>query len=106
MSDEAELLALRRQLLVTRAALQRARVARDLHTLRECMHWPRIAATLLTSAPARSVLVTMLLMITRHTRLARVARIAGVAVALAQFARTILRNAPRSQGTDEGSAKS
>ena len=105
MSKEAELLALRKQLLVTRVAVQRLRIARELHTLREYARWPRLAASFLASTQARSLLATLLMMMARRTRLARVARIAAVVVVLAQIARTILRTTPRSQVADESRAE-
>lgn len=91
MSSGRELLALRREALVARGAVQRARAASELTALRKGLSLPRAAAAVAASAQGRSALLASLLFLTRGTRLARVARTAIAVVAVVQVARAFVR---------------
>lgn len=63
MDDATDLLALRKDVLVARAALQRLKIARDVEALRGSLRWPRTVAAVAASRPARSALMALLLLL-------------------------------------------
>jgi hypothetical protein len=85
MSESREVLALRKDLLVARAQLQRLKIARHVGELREGLNW-RNAATTFTSSPGRSLFFGLLLLVAGRSKVANVVRIATGAVALAKVA--------------------
>lgn len=86
MSSPRELLALRKEVLVARATLQRLKVACEVEALRENLRWPRAVAAIAASPPARSALFGLLLLVTGRGRLARFVRIAAATLALTRLA--------------------
>lgn len=78
-SQALELLALRKQVLIARAGLQRLQFAAHAESAREGLRWPRLAASLAASPPARSALAGLLVLAGRRWRILRLA--AGVLTA-------------------------
>ena len=87
MNSAADELALRKQVLVARATLQRLEAAAAAGELRDSLRWPRAAVAIAGSAPGRSLLASLLLLMARRGRFVRIASVAGVALALIQLAR-------------------
>lgn len=85
MSESREILALRKDLLVARAQLQRLKIARQVGELREGLNWRNAAATF-TSSPGRSLFFGLLLLVAGRSKVANLVRIAAGAVALAKVA--------------------
>lgn len=94
MNSPRELLALRKEVLVARASLQRLKVGHELEALREGMRWPRAVAAIATSPPVRSLLFGLLLLVVGRGRVARLVRLGAGAVALAKVAGAFARPAP------------
>jgi hypothetical protein len=100
-----ELLALRKDLLVARAALQRLRVRRDTDALRESLRWPRAATAFATSPRGLSITFALLLAVAGRGRLARLVRAAATLVALARLAYALGGGKPAGeQHRDSGAA--
>lgn len=89
MSSPREELALRKQMLVARSALQRLEVTAQVAALREDLRPPKLVATLARSSPARSALLGLALLVAGRGRLARYLRIAATATAFARLAATL-----------------
>jgi hypothetical protein len=88
MNESREILALRKDLLVARAQLQRLKIARQAGELRESLSWRNAASTLATS-PSRALVFGLLLLVAGRGRMASVLRIGAGVVALARvFRRT------------------
>lgn len=88
MSESREILALRKDLLVARAQLQRLKIARQAGELRESLNW-RNAATTLATSPSRALVFGLLLLVAGRGRMANLLRIGAGVVALARvFRRT------------------
>ena len=85
MNESREILALRKDLLVARAQLQRLKIARQAGELRESLNWRNAAATLAAS-PGRSLFFGLLLLVAGRSKVVRLVRIAAGAVALAKVA--------------------
>lgn len=85
MSESREILALRKDLLVARAQLQRLKIAEQAGQLRRGLNW-RNAATTFTSSPGRSLVFGLLLLVAGRSKVANVVRIAAGAVALVKVA--------------------
>jgi hypothetical protein len=85
MNESREILALRKDLLVARAQLQRLKIARQAGELRESLNWRNAAATLAAS-PGRSLFFGLLLLVAGRSKVAKLVRIAAGAVALAKVA--------------------
>jgi hypothetical protein len=85
MSESREILALRKDLLIARAQLQRLKIARHAGELREGLNW-RNAATTFTSSPGRSLFFGLLLLVAGRSKVANLVRITAGAVALAKVA--------------------
>lgn len=100
MSESREILALRKDLLVARAQLQRLKIARQAGELRESLSW-RNAATTLASSPGRSLVFGLLLLVAGRSRVANLVRIAAGAVTLAKVAGVFASRSasPRPRGT-------
>jgi hypothetical protein len=90
MSSERERLALRRELLVARASLQRLRIANHAQSLRRSLRGPGALIAAATSGPGRAVLFGLAMLVFGRGRMARVVKVAGVGLALAKVARTFL----------------
>jgi hypothetical protein len=86
MNESREILALRKDLLVARAKLQRLKVARHAGELRESLNW-RNAATTLATSPSRALVFGLLLLVAGRGRMASLVRIGTGAVALARMFR-------------------
>jgi hypothetical protein len=86
VSESREILALRKDLLVARARLQRLKVARHVDELRGSLRW-RNAATTFTSSPGRSLAFGALLLLAGRAKVANLLRLAAGAVALAKLFR-------------------
>ncbi|HZZ94328.1 MAG TPA: hypothetical protein VFE23_17335 [Usitatibacter sp.] len=94
MSRSLELLALEKQLLVTRASVQRLRIAQQLGALREEARLPRLARQVAGSPRAQGALFTLLVAVAgRRGRVGHWLRAAALAVSVARFARSMLRRA-------------
>lgn len=85
MNESREILALRKDLLVARAQLQRLKIARQVGELREGLNWRNVATTL-TSSPGRSLFFGLLLLVAGRSKVANLVRVAAGAVALAKVA--------------------
>lgn len=90
MNESREILALRKDLLVARAQLQRLKIAREVGELRASLNW-RNAASTLTSSPGRSLFFGLLLLVAGRSKVANLVRIAAGAVALAKVAGVFAR---------------
>lgn len=87
MSSRRELLALRKDVLVARAALQRAAIAHEVGGLRASVRWPRSPVA---SAPiGRSLLLGVLLLFAGRRRVTRFVRLAAGALAVAKLAAVV-----------------
>jgi hypothetical protein len=93
MSRALEELALRKQLLVTRAAVQRLRVAQQLGVLHEETRMHALARSVLRSRQARSLMLALAMMALGRTRAARAMRVASVVLGLAGVVRSWRRDA-------------
>jgi hypothetical protein len=91
MTSDTDLLRARRELLATRATLQRVRVANELQALREQARLPRLAAGVLGSARAQPILTAGLVSVLGRGRLALVVRVAGLAFAAYRIWREVGR---------------
>lgn len=85
MNESREILALRKDLLIARAQLQRLKIAHQVGELREGLSW-RNAATAFASSPGRSLFFGLLLLVAGRSKVANLVRIAAGAVALAKVA--------------------
>jgi hypothetical protein len=99
MNESREILALRKDLLVARAQLQRLKIARQVGELRASLSWRNAAATL-TSSPGRSLGFGLLLLLAGRSKVANLVRIAAGVVALAKVAGAFATTRPgaRSRG--------
>ena len=88
MKRTLEELALRKQMLVTRAAVQRLRVLQQVEMVREEMRMPALARSVLRSRQARAVTLALAMMALGRSRVARAVRIATVVLGLAGVARS------------------
>lgn len=95
MGSAREFLALRKEVLVARASLQRLKIGVELDALREDLRWPRFAVAIAASPPGRSALLGALLLVAGRGRATRLIRIAAGALALAKLASTLTRLARR-----------
>lgn len=86
MNESREILALRKDLLVARAQLQRLKISRQVGELREGLNW-RNAATTLTTSPSRALLFGLLLLVAGRGRMASLLRIGAGVMALAKVFR-------------------
>ena len=86
-----ELLALRREVLVARASLQRATIAREVEELRGSLRWPQAAASIAASPLARSLAFGALVLVVGRGRLARLVRLAAAAVGALKLASALAR---------------
>lgn len=91
MSSRRELLALRREVLVARASLQRVAIARDVETLRGSLRWPRAAASIAASPLARSLVFGALVLIAGRGRVGRLIRLAATALSAMKLAAALAR---------------
>ena len=105
MNSAAELLALRKQVLVARSAMLRLRAARDVQALRESLACPRVAASIAGSAPGRSALFGALLLLAGGRRLARFVRLTAVAVTVARVAWVVARRVAQPRATSAASSQ-
>jgi hypothetical protein len=106
VSRSLELLALKKQLLVTRASVERLRVAQQLGELREEMRLPRLARQVVTSPRAQGALFTLLLAVAGRGRVGHWLRVAALAMSATRFARSMMRRArtaPQPEGAPPGS---
>lgn len=88
--EKREVLALRKQVLLARASLQRLQVAAQVDSLRQGLRIPRVASTVLATPQGRSIAIGAVLFLARRFRMLKVARIAIVAFGAAKLARSIL----------------
>ena len=91
MSSALELLALRKDVLVARASLQRLQAGLEIAALRERVRWPRVASSIASSARGRSVLLGLLLMVAGRARARRLVRWTGGVVLVAQAVSLLAR---------------
>jgi len=92
MSSRLDEIAARRELLVARGAVQRARAALEVGALRESLQWRRSAAGLATSPRARSALIGVALVLLGRGRAGRILRAATLAIAVFRLARSFARS--------------
>jgi hypothetical protein len=83
MSRAIEELELRKQLLVTRASVQRLRVAQHMGVLREELRLPALARSIVHSRQGRGVALALAMMVLGRSRWARAARVASVVLGVA-----------------------
>lgn len=86
MNESHEILALRKDLLIARARLQRLKVARQVGDLRASLNW-RNAATTLASSPGRALVFGLLLLVAGRGKVASLVRVGTSVVALARMFR-------------------
>jgi len=91
VNNRLELLEHRRELLVARGALQRARVVGEFEALRSNLRFPRAAVTLAASPRARSLIAGAVLVLARRAPVGRLVRLAAIALAAGYVVRTALR---------------
>jgi hypothetical protein len=92
MSRERELLALRKELLVARASVERLRVAHQLGTLHEELRPARVARSVLGSARTHAMLLGLLPLLLRRGRAGRWARRASFALSVARTVMGFVRS--------------
>ncbi len=102
MSEDRQLIALRKELLVARGSLQRLKVAREIDTLRGSVSWPRAMSAFASSPPGRSLLFGVALFALGPGRLGRAVRYAAAALALAKLALALRSPSPLGEGRGEG----
>lgn len=106
MNSPRELLALRKEVLVARASLQRLKIGGELDALRESLRWPRAVAAIAASPQGRSVLFGLLLLLAGRGRVARLVRAGAGAVALVKLVSMFARPAPHPAPGGDASAPS
>lgn len=99
MSEALKLLALRKDLLLARGALQRLRAQQHANALGRAAHdAPALLAAAATSRPARAAAFGLLVLFLGRGRLRRVLGAAGAALAVARLVRPLLSPArPRGE---------
>jgi hypothetical protein len=106
MSRSLELVALRKELLVTRASVQRLRLAHQMGVLREELRLPRLAKGAMSSTAARGAIWPLVLMVAGRGRLGRWLRGAALAMSVAAMASRFMHGAARaSSPPDDDAAK-
>lgn len=88
MSRSLDLLALRKEMLVTRASVQRLRVVREVEALREELRLPRVVRGLARSKGTRGALLSLALVLTGRGSIGRWLRRITMLVGLAGAARS------------------
>ncbi len=101
MNSARELLALRKEVLVARASLQRLKIGAELEALREDLRWPRAVVAIATSRPVRSALFGALLILAGRGRAARLVRTAAAVAALFKMAGWFAQRTPAAAGEGE-----
>lgn len=99
MRESAELLAIRKDLLVARSSLCRLKIGRDVARLRESASLGSVGSMVAGSAPTRELLLGLLLAGVGTGRISRLVSLAGrtlVIVRLALAALGMVRSAPPS----------
>ena len=96
MGSAPELLALRKEVLVARASLQRLRAGVEIEGLREILRWPRAATSIAASPEGRSMLFGLLLLVAGRTRAGRIVRWAGAGVLVAKVVSLLARRGDES----------
>ena len=84
MSDRRELLKLRRDVLAARSSMLRLRATAEVQAVRESFTFHEMAEAVATSPRARSMALTVLVMLAGPRRIARMVRIAAIAVGIAK----------------------
>ena len=103
MSEGAEVLALRKEVLLARSSLLRLKAASELGTLRETLTLPRTAMSVVASPRALSVLFGVLLLMAGRGRIAKLLRIAAGVAAIVKLARAFTAAKPAaSEALDPG----
>jgi hypothetical protein len=90
MTESAEVLALRKEVLVARAALCRLKIRRDVLELRGSLSFAKAGTALAGSAPARELVLGLLLSGLGSGRVARMLALAGRAVVVARVALAVV----------------
>ena len=90
MSREAQLLALRREVLVARSAFLRLKIAAEAQSVRESLTFREIGGAMAGSSGIRSALFGTLLLVAGSRGLGKLVRMAGVAVALVRGATALV----------------
>ncbi len=91
------MLALRKEVLLARSALQRLTLARDVQALREGLRWPRAAAAIASSPASRSLLLGALVLLAGRGRIARLLRNVGLALGVARLGVALFAHSRASQ---------
>jgi len=105
MSREPELLALRKEMLIARASVERVRMAQQLGTLHEELRPGRIARSVLGSARTHAMLLGLLPLLVRRGPMGRWARRASFALSVARTVMGFMgsrREAPSKAARAEG----
>jgi hypothetical protein len=89
MSARLEALALERELLVARSALDRLRLRRGSQVLRDSLSWQGIAVTAAKAPPARRLAFDLALSFVGVRRATRALALASRALSLARFLRAL-----------------
>ncbi len=89
MSARLEGLALERELLVARSALDRLRLRRGSQVLRDSLSWRGVAVTAATTPPARRLAFDLALSFVGVRRATRAVVLASRALSLARFVRAL-----------------
>ena len=86
MSREADLLALRKQVLVARSSFLRLKAAAEVQSVRESLTFREIGGAMAASSGVRSALFGSLLLLAGSRGLGKLVRMAGVVLALVRGA--------------------
>ncbi len=86
MSESPELLAIRKDLLVAKSSLYRLKVARDVELVRESLSPGSVGKAIAGSAPAREMVLGLLLTGLGGGRVSRLVRLASRALVVARLA--------------------
>jgi hypothetical protein len=90
MSTRLEVLAVDKQMLVTRSALCRLRLRRSSHELRVTLDWKRVTVAAASASVMRPIAFGLALSFVGAGRAARVLKVAAGAIVLAKLARFVI----------------
>lgn len=105
MSRELELLALRKELLLTRASVERLRVVQQVDAVREQLRLPHVVRSLARSKGTRGALLSLVLMLAGPGRFGRWLRRAAMLMSVAGVARTAFEAARATCAARSGSTE-
>jgi hypothetical protein len=90
MNKSLEALALRKQFILTRSALDRLQISRELHGLRSRMNWVGVGVATAGSMPVKSAILGLAIAKLGHGRIASVLSLASGTLLLFKVLGTVL----------------